>query len=133
MQPDPVNVAIGIVVRDGHILICQRRNKGHLGGLWEFPGGKKEPGETPDSCLFRELREELGIVVRVIEPFAPIDWQYPSVHVRLLPYLCDLVSGEPAPLACQQLAWVEPKALPEYRFPPANDDLIAKLVGRFKP
>ena len=131
MPPDPVNVAIGIVLHDGHILICQRRQGDHLAGFWEFPGGKQEPNETPAACVLRELKEELGIDVHPIESFAPIDWEYPTVHVRLHPYLCELIAGEPVPLACQRLAWVKPTALVEYRFPPANEDLIARLARRF--
>src|SRR6185312_6787763 len=78
-----VDVVIGIVVRDGTILICQRQRSDALAGYWEFPGGKLEPGETIEQCLARELREELAIIARPIEPLAVIEHDYPHVQVRL--------------------------------------------------
>jgi mutator protein MutT len=128
-----IDVAIGIVLHRGRILICQRRTQDALGGYWEFPGGKQEPGESIEQCLTRELAEELGIVVRPTEPFAPIEWNYPAAQVRLHPYLCELVSGQPTPLACQQVLFVKPADLLNYRFPPANDDLIRSLAGSPEP
>lgn len=130
MQPQQVDVAIAIIVHEGQILICQRRAKGPLGGFWEFPGGKQEPGETPEQCLRREISEELGITVRPLQPLEPIEWQYPTVAVRLHPFLCELTGGEPAAHAAQEIAWVKPAALLEYTFPPANRQLIASLVLR---
>jgi mutator protein MutT len=131
MQPRQVEVAIAVILHEGLILICQRRDDDPLGGLWEFPGGKQEPGETPEQCLSREIAEELGITVRPTERLASIDWKYPAVAVRLRPYLCELAGGEPAPLACQQIAWVKPAALLGYSFPPANRQLIESLARRF--
>ena len=124
-----IDVVIGIVVRDRKILICQRRQEDRLGGYWEFPGGKQEPGESHQQCLTRELAEELQIRVRPIEPLEVMEHDYPDVRVRLHPYLCEHVEGEPTPLACQQVHWVAPADLPAYRFPPANDHLIRDLLG----
>ena len=126
-----VDVVIGIVVRDGKILICQRRQSDALAGYWEFPGGKLEPGETLEQCLARELREELAIIARPIEPLAVIEHDYPHVQVRLHPYLCQHESGDPQPLAAEQAIWVAPTNLARYRFPSANDDLIRQLIARF--
>src|SRR6266481_9062577 len=101
-----VNVAIGIVLRSGNVLICQRRPDAPLGGYWEFPGGKHEPPESLEQTLVRELREELAIEVRVLEALDPIEFEYPGARVRLHPYLCKHVSGEAQPLACQALSWI---------------------------
>lgn len=125
-----VEVVIGIVVRQGKVLICRRRAQDPLAGCWEFPGGKVEPGESLLDCLARELAEELAITARPIEPLAIIEHDYPHVQVRLHPYLCEYDSGEPRPLASEQAIWVSPAELPRYHFPPANDHLIQELVAR---
>ena len=125
-----VEVAIGIVMRSGRVLICQRRPHDPLGGYWEFPGGKKEPGESIEQCLVRELAEELAIEVRPIEALPPIAFDYADATVALHPYLCEIVQGDAQPLAAERLEWVEPADLARFRFPPANDALIADLVAR---
>jgi len=126
-----VDVAIGIVVRDDKILICQRPSDGPLAGYWEFPGGKKETTETLEQTLVRELREELDIEVTDLDALAEIEFEYPSSRIRLHPFLCRHKSGEAVPLASQQLRWVKARDLREYRFPPANDALIEELIERF--
>jgi 8-oxo-dGTP diphosphatase len=78
-----VDVAIGIIVRSGKFLICQRRAEGALAGFWEFPGGKQEPAEAIEQALARELKEELGIEVRTIEAMPPIEFDYSSMLIRL--------------------------------------------------
>jgi mutator protein MutT len=123
-----VQVAIGIVVRDGQTLICQRHKANTFGDLWEFPGGKLEPGESPTDCLHRELREELSIAVSVLRPLTPIDHAYPTVHVTLHPFLCQHVSGEPRPNAAQQLRWVPLHDLNDYPFPAGNAPLLTELL-----
>ena len=126
-----VTVAIGILVRNDQILICQRRSDDALDGLWEFPGGKLEPSESLEQCVIRELTEETGIESDIVEALAPIHFQYPQVRVRIHPYLCRIISGAPQPLGCRQMMWVMAADLPKYKFPPANDDLIRQLVERF--
>ena len=130
-SPSPqIDVVIGVVVRtDGHVLICQRRPEGHLGGYWEFPGGKRELGESLEQCLVRELEEELAIRVQPVCALDIIEHEYPAVRVRLHPYLCG-TDGVPHPIGCQRLEWIAPTSLLDYRFPPANDVLIAQLVRR---
>jgi A/G-specific adenine glycosylase len=127
-----VEVAIGIVVQAGKILICQRPAEGPLAGYWEFPGGKREEPESLEQTLVRELREELAIEVWKLEALAEIEFEYSSTRVRLHPYLCRHVSGKAVPLASQQLRWVRAKELREYRFPPANDALIEELIERLE-
>jgi A/G-specific adenine glycosylase len=123
-----IDVVIGLVCRDGKVLICQRRSQDPLGGYWEFPGGKQEPAESREQCLGRELKEELAIEVRIVAPLESIQYDYASVRVRLHPYACQHLSGEPQPLASQQLAWAAPGDLPGYIFPPANKPLLAWLT-----
>jgi mutator protein MutT len=126
-----VDVAIGIVLRAGRILICQRRSDGPLPGFWEFPGGKVEPSETAEQALLRELREELAIDVRNLEALTPIEFAYAEAHVRLHPFICQHEAGEARPLASRLLRWVEPNDLRNFSFPPANDALIKHLIDRF--
>jgi len=125
-----IDVAIGIVFRSGRILICQRRADGPLAGYWEFPGGKQEPGEAISQTLIRELREELGIEVGALEALAEIEFQYTGTGVRLHPFICKHVAGEAMTLASEQLQWVLPRELRDFRFPPANDvhglDVVAQ-------
>lgn len=132
MAESRLEVAIGIVIRQGRVLICRRRKDDHLAGYWEFPGGKREPGETLEQCLERELAEELSIRVTPFHAFPPIDHDYATVSVRLYPYLCRCDGGEAQPSACDELRWVQPHELPNYRFPPANDELIRDLVDRLQ-
>ena len=122
-----IDVAAGLVFRAGQLLITQRRPGDHLGGLWEFPGGKLEPDETFEHCLARELREELGIEVTVGHQIEEITHAYPEKTVRLRFFHCTLTSGEPQPLHCHALAWVTPQTLGTYQFPDADAQLIDRL------
>ena len=122
------DVVIGIVTRGGKVLICQRPDDKSFGGYWEFPGGKREPGETLEQCLRRELREELAIGVTPVHALSPVDHDYPRGRIRLHPHVCTHDDGEPQLLACQRVLWVEPDDLKRYRFPPANDRLIEETV-----
>jgi mutator protein MutT len=124
----PFDVAIGVVLSEGRIAICQRKQDTHLGGYWEFPGGKFEPGETPAQCLRREVQEELGVTVDPVRPFAPIEFAYPDRAIRLHPFLCRILADHPAPHASADLRWVRPAELLDYPFPPANARLIEQLL-----
>ena len=123
-----IDVAIGIVCKGGQVLICRRKQDGHLAGFWEFPGGKVEPGESPAQCVARELREELDIEVNVATALPTIEHDYPDRQVRLHPFLCDHRNGIPKPIGCDETIWVNPPALREYKFPNANDGLIEDLI-----
>jgi 8-oxo-dGTP diphosphatase len=125
-----VDVAIAIVCRQRKVLICRRRRQDHLGGFWEFPGGKLEAGETIQQCLARELREELDIAIEPITQLPMIEHDYPDVLVRLHPYICTHRAGEPKPIGCDELIWIDPNGLREYEFPPANKQLIEQLIER---
>lgn len=124
----PVEVSAGLVFRGGKLLITQRRPGDHLGGFWEFPGGKREPGETFEACLVRELREELGIETRIVAHLDSIIHEYPEKTVRLEFFKCSWLRDEPRPLGCHDFAWVEAGELVHYSFPPADAQLLEKLV-----
>jgi mutator protein MutT len=123
----PIEVAAGLVFRDGKILITQRYAEAHLGGLWEFPGGKREPGETFEICLVRELREELGIEVEVCELVESLVHSYPDKTVHLSFYRCRWVQHEPQPLGCPAFVWVRSGELKDYSFPAADARLLDRL------
>lgn len=111
------------------ILIARRNNDAHMGGLWEFPGGKCLPGEAPAACAVRECREETGLVAAVLEAWPAIIHVYPDRTVTLHPFLCRAQREDALPLAGQQVRWVPCGALGEYAFPPANAPLLARLGG----
>jgi len=123
-----IDAAIAIVVRDGKILICQRKDDDVLGGFWEFPGGKCERGETLEQCIDRELHEEVRIVAHATRALRPIDHHYAHGQVRLHPFICDYSSGEPELVECQAARWINPQDLIDYEFPPANESLIAEVI-----
>ena len=123
----PVVVAAGLLFRAGKLLITQRPAGGHLAGLWEFPGGKCEPGETLPECLQRELHEELGVLVNVRECVETLEHAYPEKIVQLSFYQCALVMGEPEGREGQSIAWVGSDELGDYQFPEADAQLLEKL------
>ena len=116
-----------VIERDGQILLTRRRPGSHLAGLWEFPGGKPEPGETLEEALRREIAEELGVDAEVGRAIETIDWAYPDKRVRLHFFHC-IVRGEPRPLEGQEMQWVARADLPRCEFPPADAALIARLT-----
>jgi len=122
-----IEVSAGLIFRSGRLLITQRYADAHLGGLWEFPGGKREPGETFEHCLARELREELGIRVEVGDRFESVTHAYPDKTVHLEFFLCGLPQGEPQPLGCAALKWVTRDELAAHEFPAADATLLQKL------
>jgi len=130
-MPLMVEVAAGLI-RDvaGRYLITQRRRGSHLPGLWEFPGGKLEAGETAAAGLRRELAEELSATFAVGELVETVRWEYPDRTVILHFFDCRLESGAIVPREQQAMQWVEPARLPEYDFPPADRELIERLGRR---
>src|SRR5437016_1090991 len=103
-----IEVAAGVVFRNDKIIITQRPAAAHLGGVWEFPGGKREPQETFEECVVRELREELGIEIDVGEILETITHAYPEKTVTLKFFRCRWKRNEPQPLACRAFKWVMP-------------------------
>lgn len=122
-----VQVAAGLIVREGHYLIARRKAGTHLGGLWEFPGGKREPGESLEDCLRRELREELGVDVTPPVHVRVIRHDYREKTVELHFFRCTISRGEASALDCEEVRWVTPGELSDYEFPPADRPLIEAL------
>lgn len=122
-------VALGIVIHGGCILVTRRKKNIFLGGYWEFPGGKREPGESYAQCAVRELMEEVGIRVETVKELLPIRFDYPTRRVVLQPYICRLISGEPRPLQCAEVRWVSSGELDSLDMPEANAPLIRQLAS----
>lgn len=122
-----VQVAAGLILREGRYLIARRRADTHLGGLWEFPGGKREEGESLEACLRRELQEELGIDVTAPVHFRVIRHEYREKTVELHFFRCTISRGEAVALDCEEVRWVTPGELPNYEFPPADRPLLEAL------
>ncbi|PSN20509.1 A/G-specific adenine glycosylase [filamentous cyanobacterium CCP5] len=121
---------IGVAViwnEQGQILIDRRRQEGLLGGLWEFPGGKIEPQETVEACICREIKEELGIDIAVEERLIAVDHAYSHFKVTLNVHHCRHLSGEPQPLECDEVRWIELAEIDEYPFPQGNVKIIEAL------
>jgi 8-oxo-dGTP diphosphatase len=126
-RDDVVEVAAALLFDKGRLLITQRRPDDHLGGLWEFPGGKREQAETFEACLRRELQEELGIEAEPVEVVERLTHVYPEKTVYLVFFRCIWRRGEPKALGCQALAWVQRTDLRRYTFPDADSKLLALL------
>jgi mutator protein MutT len=126
----PIEVSAGLIFQGGRLLITQRPPTGHLANLWEFPGGKREPGESFEQCLVRELREELEIEAGVGELLEEITHHYAEKSVRLRFYRCELRQGEPRAIGCQAVAWVTRDELARYEFPAADARLLEALKTR---
>ena len=122
-----IEVAAGLVFRKGKLLITQRPFSAHLGGRWEFPGGKRERGETFEQCLQRELMEELGIAVGVGELIESLDHEYPEKTVHLKFFRCAWREHEPQALGCAAFRWVSAEELSEHEFPAADARLLEKV------
>jgi 8-oxo-dGTP diphosphatase len=122
-------VAAAVVERGGAFLVTRRLRGTHLEGLWEFPGGKCESGESQQGCLARELREELGCDALVGVKLLEVAHDYPDRTIELHFFDCDLF-GEPQPLLGQEIRWVAATELAALDFPPADEQLIQMLAGR---
>ena len=123
----PIEVAAALIFRGGKLLIAQRHAGAHLGGLWEFPGGKRQPNETFEECLARELREELGIEVTIGELLESITHKYPEKAVHLKFFRCQWKQNEPEALDCAAFKWISSEELKQYAFPEADALILQKL------
>ena len=129
MKKNMLEVGCAIIERQGFLLIAQRHDADHLGGYWEFPGGKKEAGETLEECLVREVLEELGVIIKPRCKVREIVHTYPERDLHLVFWLCDWQSNEPQKIDCQNFCWILPAQLKEFKFPPADDELIEDLLA----
>ncbi|HBP88557.1 MAG: 8-oxo-dGTP diphosphatase MutT [Nitrospira sp.] len=127
-KSSPIVVAAAIIWQKDTILLSRRKQESHQGGLWEFPGGKKESGETLEDCLRRELQEELGVEISKPRAFHTLRHQYPDQEVKLYFYTCSIIQGVPQALECAEIAWVHKHELLSYEFPPADIPVLHKIL-----
>ena len=140
MTPSPplkitLVVAVALIDPDNRILLAQRPEGKQLAGLWEFPGGKVEPGERPEETLIRELREELGIEVKepCLSPLTFASHAYPTFHLLMPLYVCRRWEGFVRSMEGQALSWVRPHDLRRFPMPPADEPLIPFLIDLLGP
>jgi 8-oxo-dGTP diphosphatase len=126
-SPMSFEVAAGVIVKDGCYLITRRHDETHQGGLWEFPGGKREENETLIDCLQREIKEELDLIVEVGTLIKRTRYAYAFCTVTLHFFRCTIRSGIPRAIGCQDFKWVEPSELNHYPFPQANVPILKEL------
>lgn len=129
-SPPKPHKKIGVAVianNEGKVLIDRRKTQGEMGGLWEFPGGKIEPGETIEECIAREIKEELDIKIAVGDRLTTIAHNYQTFKVTLYVHLCQHLSGVPRPIECEEIHWVEISSMNQYQFPQANTEIINLL------
>jgi A/G-specific adenine glycosylase len=124
---------IGVAViynEGGKVLIDRRLNKGLLGSLWEFPGGKFEPNETVEDCIKREILEEIDIEIEVGEHLITLDHAYTHFKVTLIVHRCRYLTGEPKPVKCEKICWVTLDEIHDFPFPKANTKIIELLQNQ---
>lgn len=122
-----IQVMAAVIKKDGKILICRRGAGGSCAWLWEFPGGKREHGETPEECLFRECREELGIDICIHGIFEKTTYKYPEVEIAFTFFLAEIISGEMKPAVHTAVRWVLPEEMGKYVFCPADVEIVERL------
>jgi len=123
-----IKVTAAIIEKDGKILIAKRRKNDPLKDKWEFPGGKIEPNETPEECLRRELREELGVDTRIGEFICSSKYEYSHISIELLAYRVYHLTGEFKTYDHEEIKWVVPSDLSSYDFPEADAPIVDKLL-----
>lgn len=123
-----IEVGCAVIIKSRKILAAQRKVGDSHGGLWEFPGGKREPNETLEDCLIREVREELAVEILPERLLERQDCVYPERTIRLFFYLCQWVSGEPCCLDCQDARWVSAPELAGLQFLPNDRDILDRLI-----
>ncbi|PSF33166.1 8-oxo-dGTP diphosphatase MutT [Aphanothece hegewaldii CCALA 016] len=124
-------IGVAVIYNElGQILIDRRPEKGLLGGLWEFPGGKIEPNETVEECIKREIKEEIDIEIEVNDLLIIVDHAYTHFRVTLQVYNCRYLSGEPRPIECEEIRWVTIDEITQFPFPKANIEIIKALNNK---
>ncbi len=121
------DIAVGVIWREDEILIAKRMPEGLLGSMWEFPGGKAEPGESLEAAVVREVAEELNVEVEAGEKIAAVDHAYSHFEITLHAFHCRYRTGTPTPLGCQEYAWVRAGELSDYAFPAANRKVLEEV------
>lgn len=127
------DVTCALIESGERVLVARRAQTADSGGLWEFPGGKVAPGETEAECLRREIREELGAVVEVVERLTPVLHREPDREIRLIPYFCTLVRGRPRPLEHDGILWSTGGELVELAWCPADIPVLRQYLSKRAP
>lgn len=123
-----IEVTAAIICKDGKFLICQRPKGKNCELLWEFPGGKIEPGETGEECIIREIQEELGVTLRVLRKLTDVVYDYPDKTVHLHFYITEVVCGDLIRKEHHAFAWITKAELSNYQFCPADEKMLRKFA-----
>lgn len=126
---DIILVSAALIIADEHVLICQRPAGSRLGGYWEFPGGKLEPGESPRRALMREAEEELGVEIEVGRPYDVLYHSYDFGEVLVMLFKSRILTGQPQALHHERILWAGVEELRSLRFLPADQELVQRLAG----
>ena len=124
-----IEVVAALIWDDDKFMICQRPANKARGLLWEFVGGKVEPGETKEQALVRECQEELAVTLSVGDVFMEVVHEYPDITVRLTLFNATIAEGEPQKLEHNDIKWITPSEIPNYEFCPADEEILEKLIG----
>ena len=126
------DVVAALIWDNNRFMICQRPAHKARGLLWEFVGGKTDPGETMEEALIRECREELGITVSVGDVYMQVIHDYPDILIRLTLFHCTIAEGTPKLLEHNDLKWILPSQIPKFDFCPADEDILARIISDYK-
>ena len=126
------DVVAALIWDQGKFMICQRPAHKARGLLWEFVGGKTEPGETMEDALIRECREELAVTLSVGSVFMEVTHQYPDITVHLTLFNAAIAEGVPQRLEHNDIRWVRPSEIPQYAFCPADEEILEKLMAEYR-
>ena len=130
MEKKVTEVVAALIWVEDRFLICQRPAHKDRGLLWEFVGGKVEPGETKEQALVRECREELAVTISVGEVFMEVDHDYPDLNVHLMLFNAAIIEGIPQMLEHNDIRWITPEDIPQYNFCPADEEVLRKIQHR---
>ncbi len=130
MEKKVTEVVAALIWVEDRFLICQRPAHKDRGLLWEFVGGKVEPGETKEQALVRECREELAVTISVGEVFMEVDHDYPDLNVHLTLFNAAIIEGIPQMLEHNDIRWITPEDIPQYNFCPADEEILRKIQHR---
>ena len=130
MERKPTEVVAALIWNGDKFLICQRPAHKARGLLWEFVGGKVEPGETKEQALIRECQEELAIALGVNDVFMEVDHQYPDLHVHLTLFNASILEGTPQMLEPNDIRWITTQEIPQYEFCPADEEILRRLQSK---
>ena len=127
-----IDVVAALIWKNNRFMICQRPAHKARGLLWEFVGGKVEPGETKEQALIRECREELAVALSIGEEFMAVIHEYPDLTVHLTLFNATIAEGEPQKLEHNDIQWITPSEIPNYKFCPADKEILAKICEVYK-